>query len=330
MFGDLSDFVWEVPAEVGVFSWQECRLWRDWREPGLALVGRYGAASRQYRPLAGNLSLYRALAAVDPTGEGILAFVERYGRLGKGVETSADLPNGRHGIVEPFGTWRTVIVWLRETVRLWDMIEAGDSDGLASVIKWDGKGAVRYCVPAAVGELLWPGWENLPEDYRRQAEKREADCYTIAGGVLGPDRLLRLTPGDVLQPARYLLLDLVNGMLGNTTQPALLWDDKAGRPILRHYPNSLLGAAYLQFATAILSGRVSRTCQVCGRQFEVTTLASRNDRLTCSNTCRTRAYRDRQKKAQELYAGGKTLREIAKILGSRLEAVKGWVRKEKD
>jgi hypothetical protein len=59
-------------------------------------------------------------------------------------------------------------------------------------------------------------------------------------------------------------------------------------------------------------------------------IASRNDRLTCSNTCRTRAYRDRQKRAQELHAAGKPPQEIAEILGSILETVTGWLHKEGD
>jgi hypothetical protein len=333
MYGDLDSFAWEAPAEPGVFSWQECELWRDapgMRQPVLALVGRPGAPTREYYPLAGNQSLYRVLAAVDPTEEGILAFVQRYGRLGEGVEAWADLPDGRSALVEPLREWRTVITWLGEQVRVWDMIEAGDLDGLAPIIQWDGKKAVRYQMPVAVRRSLLPEWDQLPEEFRRDADKRDEDFYTIAGGRQEGDRLLRLTPGDVLQPARYWLLDGVNGMLGNTTQPALLWDDTGGRVILRHYPRSLLGAAYLQFAVAILSGRVSRICQVCGRSFEVTKIASRNDRLTCSNTCRTRAYRDRQKKAQELHAAGKAPQEIAVIIGSDLETVAGWLHKEGD
>jgi hypothetical protein len=132
----------------------------------------------------------------------------------------------------------------------------------------------------------------------------------------------------VLLPARWQVLSWVNGALGKTAQPALSWDDRAGRSVLYTWPRSLLGAAYLQFAHAILSGRLSQTCVVCGRAFEVTKISSRNDRLTCSNTCRTRAYRDRQRKAQELFAGGRTPREIARLLGTTTDKVKAWVQSQ--
>jgi hypothetical protein len=338
MFGELESFAWEMPGEPGVFSWEQCRLWRDHsegRQLVTALVRRFDAPMSIYHPLSGSLSLYRILAAVDPTEEGILEFVRQYGSLGEGVEIRAELPDEHSALVEPLEKWRHAVVWLAEEIRVWELIQRRDYEGLGCIIKWE-RDSVRYVVPTSLKKQLGAGpiLDNrglqplLKAAYVTGSitlETAEKASNVIAATTLGDDRFSRLKPGDVLQPARYWLLDGVNRVLGMTTQPALLWDEKRGQPILCHYPRSLLGAAYLQFAAAILSDRVSRVCQICGRPFEVTNLASRNDRLTCSNTCRTRAYRDRQKKAQELHDAGKKPREIAKQLGTTVEKVNTWI-----
>jgi hypothetical protein len=324
MLGDLSGFVWAAPAEPGAFAWQECREYDARPEKYRGLVRQKGSRMRQYRPFAGTLSLYRALAKVEPTEAGILAFVQRYGPLGEGVETRAETEGERSVAVEPFPAWQLTVIWLRALVRLWDMIQGGDSDGLARVIKWRGKEKVLY---QASPDLLTALGHSaaLPEIVRELLGSFWEDRATIASADGIPRAVTHFTPGDVVHPARLFLIDSINGILGRTTQPAILWDDKNARVRMSTYPRSLLGAAYLQFATAILSGRLSRTCQVCGRAFEVTNVSSRNDRLTCSNTCRTRAYRDRQQRARDLRAKGWPLKRISKELGSDVSIIKRWL-----
>src|SRR5262249_42108217 len=126
------------------------------------------------------------------------------------------------------------------------------------------------------------------------------------------------------------VLRIVNDHLSRATQPALLWDQKHRKVIQRNYPRSLFGAVHLQFSAAILSGRETQVCPVCGRYFEVTALASRNDRLTCSNRCRVRAYRDRQQKARDLHAKNWSLQRIAKELGSEISTIKKWLAQSKE
>jgi hypothetical protein len=288
---------------------------------------RTDGQTRDYRPLEGTLSLYRTLGATEPTQDGILTFVNQYGKLGEGVDVLTVLDDGQLSRVEPLGKWQRTIAWLGEQVRIWEMLQRGNRDGLARVFKWYGEEVVRYRPPDSLRQRLGlhpADEEHMEHMIRILPGSGELESF-IAGPGITSELLSRLSPGDVVGPAWYWLLGSVNSMLRSTTQPALLWDEKRAGPVLCYYPRSLLGAAYLQFATAILSGRVSRVCQVCGRSFEVTKIASRNDRLTCSNTCRTRAYRDRQKKAQVMHAAGKTAQEIADILGSELEAVMGWV-----
>jgi hypothetical protein len=52
---------------------------------------------------------------------------------------------------------------------------------------------------------------------------------------------------------------------------------------------------------------------------------NRADRRYCSDACRSRALRSRQKQAAEMRAAGKTLREIAKVTGSDIDIIKKWL-----
>jgi hypothetical protein len=319
MLGDPSTFVWEVPIAPNAFRVEE----------GVEVEGRSGAAlvwregpARSYLPLAGMESLYRRLAAVEPTPESVLGFVRQYGRLGEGVEAFGRLPDGSHATVEPLQEWRRTAAWFGEAIRLWDLAQAGNRAELAKVIRWDGK-EVRF---RAGRDFMLRLFGFLPPPDVLEMVNA-ANVITMPG--LGS---AAFDEGDVIEPARCFVLRIVNGYLARAAQPALLWDQtrRAPKVLLRFYPRSLLGVVALQFATAILSGRTTRMCPVCGRYFEVTASASRNDRLTCSNRCRVRAYRDRQAKARERHAAGWTAKRIARELGSELSAVKKWLSQGKE
>jgi hypothetical protein len=107
------------------------------------------------------------------------------------------------------------------------------------------------------------------------------------------------------------------------------WDASCGRVVLQNTPLSLLGAIYLQFVLAINNVTSSRRCEACGRWFEVAPDRSRSDRTTCSGTCRTRIYRDRQDRARRLFAKGKKPKQIAKELGSDENTIKKWITEQK-
>jgi len=58
----------------------------------------------------------------------------------------------------------------------------------------------------------------------------------------------------------------------------------------------------------------------CGKRFELLPRVNRADKQTCSQTCRTRVYRQRKQRALALYAEGKTARAIARELEAKLDA----------
>jgi hypothetical protein len=52
---------------------------------------------------------------------------------------------------------------------------------------------------------------------------------------------------------------------------------------------------------------------------------NRADKQTCSQTCRTRVYRQRKQRALALDAEGKTARAIARELDAKPDAVTKWI-----
>src|SRR5262245_22919286 len=114
------EFAWEVPR-TGAYVWTRCRFSGQLVDD--ALVPLDGTVLRKYPPLASGVALHRELARTEVTKDAVLAFANRFGRLGRGAdELAAVLP--AQGIaarpltpVERFDAWCRIAVWLREAVR---------------------------------------------------------------------------------------------------------------------------------------------------------------------------------------------------------------------
>jgi hypothetical protein len=315
-------FTWERPVSRDAFSWVEWSFAPD-KPSRLCLKAHDGAGFERYYPLLEPVSLYRELAQTEPTPEGVLAFVTRYGRLGGRIAEPGST-------VEPFDRWEDCIIWLCEAVRLWDLVRANNRSELKKVIRWVGPGVVHYVPPPEVISRLDTGpWEDLPI-----AERQEKWGWDIVGKSFDGETLRgEVSVGDVITPAILLILDFINPDLETGVSPALVWDRRRKRTVLQDFPVSLLGFIHLQFAQAVFNQQGSRQCRVCGRWFELAPASKlrrrRNDRLTCSGSCRTKAYLARQEGARQLHAEGKTLKAIAKELGSTVATIKKWVNNRK-
>jgi hypothetical protein len=270
-----------------------------------------------------------ARSGADP--DGWQAFANKYGYLGlrsvwgpiqalptPGVSTAPDHP------IELQSDWRTIVVWLREAIRVWDMSQDEDEDGLAEVIQWEGEGVVHYRPPRVLlKELELDSWTEAPTAKGR-------DIIGFAPGAA--DLRRRIPQGDLIRPAVLFVHQLIHGYLWTEVGPRLVWDGKRNRTVRQDRPRSLLGAIYLGFAQELLHLRKPGNCRVCGRWFELSPVAGRSyrqtraDRTTCSTACRSKAYRERQEEARRLFAAGKTVREVAKTLDCQIDAVKRWVK----
>jgi hypothetical protein len=339
MFEEAFTLHWEVPIDGDGFAWVPYRRAGESQvASGQALVAREGTKFKTYAPMKAGIALHRELARTATTPEGILGFANRYGRLGAGAEEQADITSmtlgqipSKYFPVEPFHRWHYHIVWVSEAVRLWDLIQEEDREVLGKVIRWQG-GLVYYAPPPEVEKALGGrSWDQVPEQ-----ERKSYKGYDLLGHAADSATLkARVEPGDVVLPALLFVHSLINADLFLQVGPQLFWDARRNRTVLQQYPRSLLGAIYLQFAQEIRSRRKSRVCPVCGRWFELAASrgtsrrAPRSDRETCSTSCRSKAYRERQDKARQLHTQGKPFKEIAKELGSKVATVKGWITGQK-
>ena len=140
-----------------------------------------------------------------------------------------------------------------------------------------------------------------------------------------PELLKLFTPGNPMMPGYYYLQRVVNRQLmTHSTTPRLLWDTER-RLQLFITPSSLIGALWLQFATAIEGDRKYRTCDHCHNWFEKGAKV-RADAKFCSSNCRQKAYRRNQAEARELSEKGMPASQIARRLGSEIKTVKGWIK----
>jgi len=90
-------------------------------------------------------------------------------------------------------------------------------------------------------------------------------------------------------------------------------------------PQTLMDALWLQFIFAVIHSKEFRQCEMCSKWFEVTPPVTRTTRMYCGGACRTRATRQREARAKELHAAGRTVSQISKEIGTDKEIVAKWV-----
>jgi hypothetical protein len=116
----------------------------------------------------------------------------------------------------------------------------------------------------------------------------------IATTILWKEEIFdRLRPNDVEKPAHFYLQRVINEHLAGRVSPGLLWDPHGIDLHLRVIPHNLIGALWLQLATAVEADSHYRQCPGCERWFRVAPGTKRSDSIVCSPTCRTRMYRSR-------------------------------------
>lgn len=117
----------------------------------------------------------------------------------------------------------------------------------------------------------------------------------------------------------------VNDALRGQAEYRMVWDTGKQRPVSRVQPLDLWACICLQFSFAIDGGKPYHRCPVCGRRFELGPGVNRAHKTFCSGSCRTRATRQKQQEARRLAAEGKTVRQFAKAVGSKVDKVEGWI-----
>jgi hypothetical protein len=280
---------------------------------GWVLVGRAVTggrpAFRTYDPLRECTGLFRTFVAIPPEDrEAILRFANEYGFLGDGdTLVDGDTSVGARRYCERLTHWRIRIGNLGLAVRLWDLLAAGDEGGVKSLLGWH-DGAPR-------------AWRYASSDPFVPEFREYAMC------AFSP-----VWPEDPWRSANFLLSRLVNNHLRDGTFAQLIPQTSDRGWIVQTTPTTLYKALWLQLARAIEGDREYRTCKECGKWFELSHRQADHRtvrRLFCSDPCKSRDYRRRKERAQQLKEEGKAVKEIAQELDTDVNTIKKWVGKRK-
>jgi predicted nucleic acid-binding Zn ribbon protein len=307
MIGELSEFLWEVPERGDGFEWVHCRK----NYP--ILIRKEGAAFASRNLLKGSVALYRVFAETEPSPERILAFANQYGSLSTDPHIRSRLQKVSRSLVlggplecaESQSKWRHALFDIRECLRIWSLIEC-EQRGLAKC--FERRGTDFYYVASE-------------KDIKRYSLETE---FLTAISDESPVPLSE-HKGHLAQAAFLWVGKRLAKLMREDVSPVAQWDCDRHTLQFRDQPTSLLAAISLQLALAIQNATPFRRCEVCGRPFELAPGKNRSDRQTCSQTCRNRLHLNRQARARELHAAGKTLKQIAKQLGSDESTIEGWL-----
>lgn len=332
------NFEWRVP--VAGFGWFEVPV-ADKNQlsdtkPGWYLVPavpiRTGQEHRVYHPLKES-ALFRKFAETAPTREAILKFAAEFGCLGDSTKAGISPPPKQdpHTHVwneaEPLNSWLDEIELMNNAVGLWEMCKSGRTKALAEVVHWE--------YSKQRGRPLGVSYRGLQSSIRPTPLHIQIALEGCDGSG-GIDPLDKYKAGDLLAPGEAALEKLVNNKLRHhAVTPQLISSEQPtsrGRSWLERKPPSgewvplsLASALWLQVFFAISGNKDYEQCDQCRRWFEVSA-EKRKDAKFCSNACRFKAYRERQKEAKRLAAEGLTPSEVAAKVGSDEKTVKGWIR----
>ena len=281
-----------------------------------APLGPIGYMRRRCQPLAERPGLFRIFADLDPAPDAILSFADAYGHLTRDRSTAREdsdnasaqeeieLLQGEEPLAaegEPLSFWLGEMDAMRHAVAIWDAVRERNAEALAQCIRWREDGVYYECA--------------------------SAKAEPISTYADHPEFLRWFRKGDLVEPAILWLLGRLNARLERRTPALFQWSpERPGELHLVYIPGSLIEAMWLEFAFAVDESKDYRKCLQCGTWFEIAPDKARANRLFCSSACKSRNYRERKARAQELFARGMDLKAIADELGTDKDTVEGWVK----
>jgi hypothetical protein len=293
--------------------------------PAMAIPHDGGLADRRFRAVQEHDALFRNFSEATNPSE-VAAFFARYagsGNLSGVHHLVLRLPNAvfhSHSLqVVPAdgggcsSSWVDHALAMNRCVHLWDLVRAGDEKSLAQYIRW---------VSDQNGVGVW----FHPTGTETSGVQGDDTPIVIASRSVRPKVLEQFKPGSTVKPALFFIQQVINERLARTIEARLLWSDQSRSMSLHFVPCDLLGGLWLQFALAFAGNKDVGRCPECGEWFEVSLEGARKSRRYCSDNCRVKAYQGRRDMAARLKAKGKSIREITRELGSRVESVKQWLK----
>jgi hypothetical protein len=312
LFGD-NDFRWRVP-KCG-YEWVNAHVTREgtFSQTASPLLTEIEPrvpgpeAYRDYAPLR-TAELFKRLAEVQETQDGIRGFANRFGLLGDTRLASRNRSAKMSALItgEDIDLWRGAIQRMKQALQLWDLLRAEDNQERARLLG-------KFWLPYAPGPMVC----GTPFH------------YGAAPGFPGETPNPRIDTTDPLTAARLLLGVWMGHSLQRQISPRPLWNPQEERYVIRILPLTLQGAIWWQFARAVAGEIQFRPCKVCGELIEIAVGGAvgghRSHTQFCSGKCRQKDHRNKMKRAHEMKAQRKTDREIARHFKTRIDTIKRWL-----
>lgn len=253
-------------------------------------------------------ALFLRLAEMKPTMQEILEVSDEYGPI-----------FGERGF-----WWEFDIRCMRFLVELWKSVVAGRR---TSFIDRHFKADAAGNVSCPCGELSDAGLQGLPFAQAFHGDTSQAMRRRGKPGKRGllPDLGSHtFFVGKPLDAAREFLHRAVQYMLElQGIDTVVQWHGDSYEFALR--PKSAGSAVWLQFIAAVCEEKEFRACETCGKAFELSPEVGRTSKYHCNDACRVKAYRVRRAKAKQLHAKGKSIAQIAELVGSEPGTIKKWL-----
>ena len=340
-------FTWMPPA-LGMEWVQAHRVKDDWSleesatsvlsPKGFPMLWKYyGENKDEYEPLKDNSGLFRELAAVELTPEAISAFATRYGPLTRG-QLHVPVEHRSNNYPQPPADCKLVYSYFSSLSP--EGLEADNWEA-----SWHLRGAVSGDSLATWTEnirllrALIAVWESIGQG--RKAVARYAEFSLQDGnqtivlkdedGPIGDSiRFDKASKVTIEVAAEHALIDAIAKRVRYANSISLYPPESIHSRKLAIVPRSLRDAIWLQFGLAVLENKKYRSCEICGKPFEVSPGVGRTNKTLCSPACKARAHRQRRDQALALAKKGVSAKDIAQRLGSQLSAVKKWIAEKKE
>jgi len=218
---------------------------------------------REYLPLADFPELFLQFSKVPLTADGVLSFANKFGLLGLG------------DMAEPLSAWFEEIQLLHQLFELWVAYQKQDIDQMGQLTDL---AIVSVDKISDTNEALKQVLESMDHAKLHRSIKYETSHL----------------PAEETKSLNYVVLEYIStkteARLSELVRPILLIDDKKNGLVLNLVPGSLLGAIWLQFASAVAGNKRYADCEVCGQPFEV----KKRVKKTCSDRCRQALSRSKR------------------------------------
>jgi len=274
--------------------------------------------------------LYKYLYEREKFMEAVLNFANRYGDLSElstcvmvpcheqAITMSQEKISGKfhHLIVAtPLKTWEKEVFNFCNYFTLYQVLYPRPNyRRLKEIIKWlkykleNGKEVHMVCYRVPVGKRY-----QIPGNFEEDPQGPWIKIGTSQRFEVGQERIaideeikhLNFVPGDIIAPAKYLLIKTINNYLSKTIRLSLTSEEK-----MQIIFEGSLGLVWFQFAQLVAKKRKIIQCPYCGLFLDVT-----DTRLKAHPECKNKKNKEkyylRLKKAKELYKQGTSVEEIA-------------------